>query len=177
MKQRHFLLILLFVSALVMFSFINSVSAQLHGSETETQAVAEMQTRLKAALSKGDTATCKREGDNLARYQRAKEGEALSEEDIRAVERRLNKVKTVYDQLRQIRDFNAKGAVEQAYGLLRGIAAEMAEDVVTEVAVTLVTAPVPGAGKIAVEMGKQAADFPGNFAVPASPSYQFMKDR
>ncbi len=40
-----------------------------------------MQTRLKAALSKGDTATCKREGDNLARYQRAKEGEALSEED------------------------------------------------------------------------------------------------
>ncbi len=41
----------------------------------------------------------------------------------------------------------------------QGIAAEMAEDVVTEVAVTLVTAPVPGRGKIAVEMGKQAPTF------------------
>ncbi|NPU85420.1 MAG: hypothetical protein HPY65_13160 [Syntrophaceae bacterium] len=122
-----------------------------------------MRTRLKAALSKGDTAACRREGDNLARYQRAKEGEALIEADLRAVEKRLIEIRTVYDQLRQVRDLKLQGAVEQAYGLIRGIAAKMAEDVVTEVTVTLVTAPVPGAGKIVTEMGKQAADFLGNF--------------
>ncbi len=154
---------MLFVFALVMMFSINCASAQMHGNEAETQAVSEMRTRLKAALSKGDTTACRREGDNLARYQRAEEGEALIDADSRAVEKRLREVRTVYDQLRQIRDLKSKEAVEQAYGLIRSIATKMAEDVVTEVTVTLVTAPVPGAGKIVTEMGKQAADFLGNF--------------
>jgi hypothetical protein len=53
--------------------------------------------------------------------------------------------------------------VEKAYGLIRAIAVKMANDAVTEVGVTLVTAPIPGASRAVVEMGKQAADFLGNF--------------
>lgn len=163
MKRTYFLPVISVFFILSVMLLINSASAQLHGNEAEAQAVSEMRARLQGALAKGDLAACKREGENLARYRQTEGGEALINADIAAVERRLREVRTVYDQLRQIRDLKSKEAVEQAYGLIRAIAVKMAEDAVTEVTVTLVTAPVPGAGKIVTEMGKQAADFLGNF--------------
>lgn len=155
------------IALAVMFLSVGASFAQierLHGTAAETQAVNEMRIRLKAALAKGDLAACKREGDNLARYQLSKEGEALIDADAAAVERRLREVGTAFDQFRQIRDLSSKKAVEKAYGLIRAIAVKMANDAVTEVGVTLVTAPIPGAGRAVVEMGKQAADFLGNFS-------------
>lgn len=136
---------------------------RLHGTAGETQAVREMGERLKKALSGGDLAACRREGENMARYGQAELGRAQIDADAAAVELRIREVGVVYDQLRQIRDANAQQAVEKSYALIRAVAVKLTSDAVTEVTVTLVSAPVPGVGKVVVEMGKQSSDFLGNF--------------
>lgn len=136
---------------------------KLHGNAAEAQAVGEMRGRLKAALAKGDLRACKGEGDNMARYSQVDGGRALIDADIQAVDRRLREVGALFDEFRQIHDLNAQKAVEKAYSLIRSIAAKLASDAVTEVTVTLITAPMPGVGKVVSEMGKQANDFLGSF--------------
>lgn len=78
------------------------------------------------------------------------------------MEKRLSEVRSpLYDQLRQVRDRSSQGAVEQAYGLIRDIAANNGGDVAMEVTVTLVTAPVPGAGKTTGMLGPKVGEEQG----------------
>ncbi len=155
--------VLVFVTALLFVAGSAWSQPKLHGSAAETQAVKEMRERLQNALARGDLAACRREGDNLARYGQADQGRAVIDRDIAAVEARLREVGTLFNDFRQIHDLNAQQAVQQAYTLMRQIVAKLASDAVTDVTVTLVTAPMPGLGKVVAEMGKQAADFLGNF--------------
>lgn len=137
--------------------------SRVHGTAAETQTVGEMRGRLHAALARGDMRACKGEGGNMARYNQVGGGRALIDADIAAVDRRLREVGALFNDFRQIHDLNSQKAVEKAYGLIRAIAVKMASDAVTEVSVTLITAPMPGVGKVVSEMGKQANDFLGSF--------------
>lgn len=135
----------------------------LHGNASETQAAAEIRGRLKSALARWDLAACRREGENLARYNQAAAGRKLIDSDVATVDTRIRQLRELYNPFHQIQTLNAKKAVDESYLLIRSIAAKMAEDAATDLTLTLVTAPLPGAGKVVSEFGKAANDFLGNF--------------
>lgn len=134
-----------------------------HGNDAERQVVREMQARLADALAKNDLSACAREGENLARYQRTESGLGMIDADRAAVERRLRDIRETYDYFRQIHELNAQRAVEAAYRLIREVGAKLLQDVVSDVSVTAISAPLPGVAPILVQMTQQSADFLGNF--------------
>jgi len=134
-----------------------------HGNDAERQVVREMQARLADALAKNDLSACAREGENLARYQRTESGLGMIDADRAAVERRLRDIRGTYDYFRQIHELNAQRAVEAAYRLIREVGAKLLQDVVSDVSVTAISAPLPGVAPILVQMTQQSADFLGNF--------------
>ncbi len=134
-----------------------------HGNDAERQVVREMQARLADALAKNDLSACAREGENLARYRRTENGLGMIDADRAAVERRLRDIRETYDYFRQIHELNAQRSVEAAYRLIREVGAKLLQDVVSDVSVTAISAPLPGVAPILVQMTQQSADFLGNF--------------
>ena len=155
-----------FIAGLMLVVLTGHVVAQnntLHGNAAETQAAGEMAERLKSALAKGDLAACRREGENLARYQRVPEGKALIDADLVAVRRRLKQFSDVYGYFNEIVELNSRKAVEEAYALINDVEDKLISDAKTDVAFVLLT-PASLPAKIAMEIAAGVDDFRGSYA-------------
>lgn len=152
------------VAVLLLVGAESAQADTLHGNAAETQAAEAMRDRLKSALATWDLAACRREGANLARYNQAAAGRDMINADIAAVDTRIRQLRDIYASFRQVQTLNASKAVDASYRLIRCIAAKMVEDAATDLTLTLVTAPLPGVGKVISGFGIAANDFLGNFS-------------
>lgn len=148
------------IAALMMLLPATHVAAQtntLHGNAAEAQVVSEMRERMKSALANGDVAACKREGDNLARYGKAEQGEVLIARDVASNQRRLDAIKIIYKSYYDLRTLYNKKSVKQAFKLINQLQDKLLDDARDDALVVFIPAHAVS-GKIAVEFFKAAKD-------------------
>lgn len=149
------------------FASITAISgradaARLHGNAAEDQAVREMKNRLRNSFGGGDVNACRREGDNLARYGKASEGEDLIKQDISAVQKKLDTYKMIYKGFYDLRTLYNRKSTRQAYQLIAKIRDKFVDDAATNVTFVFLPAPLTESGMIAGEFFKAAVDTGGN---------------
>jgi hypothetical protein len=158
LKMINFMVVLATVAA----TAGQVVAAPLHGNAAEDQAVREMKGRLQNSFTRGDINACRREGDNLARYGKARDGEALIRRDINAIQRKLDAYNMIYKGFYDLRTLYNRKSVKQAYQLIAKLRDKFVDDAATNVTFVFLPAPLGESGRIAGEFFKAAVDTGGN---------------